>query len=238
MAKQFIRLISGTAIFSVLVGSGYFWLTSRQPAAEEAPSTPVPFGYRTAWYAVRADDAKSVATALHLSDVHASDWTGGTKAALDWNDGTVFVTPPVHGWVLAEGAVLMSDTDRDRRFENHLVALSDEFGEAQYFASARVSDAYTWARARGGFLDCMFEWADGRLHRQGNSAQVEEQVGLKFFDAASAAAKDPAYYKRSDLTYPNEEDVLRVAAGWSLNPMKIETYPEAGATGFIGRYHP
>ena len=118
------------------------------------------------------------------------------------------------------------------------MTLSDEFGEAQYFASARVSDAYTWARAKGGYLDCMFEWADGRLHRQGNANQVEEQMGLNFFDTASAAAKDPGYYKRNDLTYPNEEDVLRVAAVWSLNPTKVETYQEAGAPGLIGRYRP
>jgi hypothetical protein len=238
MAKHFVRLIIAIVVFAALAGAAYFWLMSRQTAAEEAPQVPVPFGYKTAWYAVHSDDAQGVASALHLSDIHSSDWTTGTTAALDWNDGTVFVTPPVHGWVFAEGAVLFSDTDRDRRFENRLVSLSDQFGEAQYFASMRVSDAYTWARAKGGYLDCMFEWADGQMHRQGNAKQVEEQVGLKFFDAASAAAKDPGYYKRNDLTYPDEEDVLKVATAWGLNPMKIETYPEAGATGFIGRYRP
>jgi len=238
MAKHFVRLIIGIVVFAALVGAAYFWLMSRQPVEEEASQVPVPFGHRTAWYAVRADDAKAVAASLHLSDVHSSDWSAGTKAALDWNDGDVFVTPPIRGWVLVEGAVLMSDTDRDRRFENHLVRLSDEFGEAQYFASARVSDAYTWARAKGGYLDCMFEWADGQMHRQGNAKQVEEQVGLKFFDAASAAARDSGYYKRTDLSYPNEEDVLKVATAWSLNPMKVETFPEAGTSGFVGRYHP
>src|SRR5258708_17088488 len=197
MAKHFVRLIIGIVVFAALVGAAYFWLMSRQTVAEEAPQVPVPFGYRTAWYAVRADDARAVATALNLSDIHTSDWMGGTKAALDWNDGAVFVTPPVHGWVLAEGAVLMSDTDRDRRFENHLVTLSDEFGEAQYFASARVSDAYTWARAKGGYLDCMFEWADGQMHRQGNAMQGEERGGLRGFDAASSAARDYEYYRRA-----------------------------------------
>ncbi len=231
-----VRLIGAIAILVILGVAA--WLTSRGTAPEENAQLPVPFGYRTGWYAVRSEDAKSVAFALSLTDIHPNDWKTGTKAAVDWTDGQVFVTPPVKGWVFAEGAVLLSDGDRDRRFENRLVILSNAFGEAQYFASARVNDGYVWARAENGFIDCVFKFSGGNLYRAGREVELEKELGLNFFDAGSVAARDPAYFKRSDLTYPNEDDVLRVANAWSLSPVKLDVYPEARIAGFIGRYHP
>ena len=42
------------------------------------------------------------------------------------------------------------------------------------------------------------------------------------------------YWDRTDLTMPNEDDVLKVAAAWSVNPDKLEEMSLPPALGLLG----
>jgi hypothetical protein len=117
-----------------------------------------------------------------------------------------------------------------------LLDLSRQFGEAQLFASMRISSAYSWARAENGVLKCYFYSAEGAIKRSGDEAVLERELGIQFFDDDSPEAKDPHYYEREDLTFPDELLVLKVAEHWSVNPRKLEEMNLPASVGLLGRY--
>jgi hypothetical protein len=101
---------------------------------------PSTFGYKTAWFAVRSTNTMAVAQALQLQNTTPANWEYGVWHAVE-SDGMLFVTPPVDGWVLAVGTRLLFGAD-DNHSSQRMVEWSKQFGEAQFFASMRVSDAY------------------------------------------------------------------------------------------------
>ena len=105
---------------------------------------PQPFGYKTAWFAVRSDDMNAVAKAVELQQSQQVNWQYGIWHAYEYNDYQIFVTPPVQGWVLAVGMPIVWEIDSHA--EERLARLSKQFGEAQLFGSVRTSDAYLWAK--------------------------------------------------------------------------------------------
>jgi hypothetical protein len=56
--------------------------------------SPVPFGYKCAWLAIRTENSQAVVHALGLQNVRKSGWQSGIDAAYS---GDVFVTPPIKG---------------------------------------------------------------------------------------------------------------------------------------------
>ena len=231
------------AVAIVLIGLGgvlAIWLNSRrasdsaqQPSSQVLDTTPIPFGYKTAWVAVHSQDQRAVAAALGLRDVHAAGWHPGLDQAIDGGSGLVFVAPPVNGWVLAVGKALLGDA----KYEDTIKALSRQFGEAQYYESMRVADAYAWAQARDGEVMCLFDGANGREpRREGFEHELESVVRLRFVEKLPPDEKDRTAAERRQAPFPDEEDVLRVADVWSVNPMDMEKYPEAQYSGLVGRY--
>lgn len=232
LSRVVLVVIAGIAV--VALTRLYVWLSVGDKWTEtKHPDSPEAFAYKTGWYAVRSDDPDAVAKALSIRHIRAENWEPGLKRAVDHNSRFVFVTPPIRGWVLVVGEVAMLD----QGFEEKLLALSGKFGEAQYFASMRISSAYTWARARSGKLESEFECGDGSpILRKGNAREVEARLGLHFFDDTSPESKAPGYDGRTDLTFPDERDVVKVAGNWSVDPSKVEQYPDARLTGLSGIY--
>ena len=112
---------------------------------------------------------------------------------------------------------------------NRMVELSGTFGEAQFFASMRVSSAYCWGKAAKGKLIRWFYEGDGNREVIGNETPEEEAFGWQFFDSNSLDANEPGYWERKDLIYPDEEHVLQIAGKWSINP---ETLPNLSLAQF------
>ena len=50
-----------------------------------------------------------------------------------------------------------------------------------------------------------------------------------FFDPSSPDAESDDYWDREDLRYPEEDDVMTLAARWSVSPMDIESLAAAGS---------
>jgi len=197
-----------------------------------APTPPEPFGYKTAWFAVRSKDPRAVASALELQNPQPVSWQYGVLHAHEYNDYDIFVTPPVNGWVLAVGMPIIWEADNHA--SQRMVELSKQFHESQLFGSVRTSDAYLWARASNGKLVRLFYEGDGERRVLGDETEAEKTLGFRFFDASSPEANQPGYWQRSDLTYPDEECVLKVAALWSVDPSKVDKMALPPSLGLLG----
>jgi hypothetical protein len=115
-----------------------------------------------------------------------------------------------------------------------MVELSRQFGEAQLFASMRISNAYIWARARNGKLERRFYDVDGQHNETGEVTEEEKSLGLEFFEDSSPDSKAPGYWVRKDLVFVGEEHVLQVAGRWSVDPSKLDQMGLVPAQGLIG----
>jgi hypothetical protein len=57
-------------------------------------------------------------------------------------------------------------------------------------------------------------------------------LGFDFFDERSQEAASKDYFEREDLRYPNEEDVMRISAAWTINTQTLDQRTEKGI-GFL-----
>jgi hypothetical protein len=193
----------------------------------------MPFGYKTAWFAVRSTNVNAVAEALQLGEPQPANWQYGVWHSGEPDDYAIFVSPPVNGWILAVGVPILFEADGHAT--QRMIELSRQFGEVQLFASMRISDAYVWARAKNGQLVRRFYEGDGDRSETGAQTEEERELGQKFFDAGSPEAKDPGYWKRKDLVFLDEQYVLKVAGKWSVDPSKLDELGLAPALGVLGK---
>lgn len=193
---------------------------------------PVPFGYKTAWFAIRSEDLNAVVAALEVQRPQNVNWRYGIHHADTYNEYQIFITPPVNGWILATGVPIVFDADSHAK--DRIVALSKQFGEAQFFASVRTSNSYIWASASKGKLVRLFSEEDGQRRTLGLESEAETRLGFKFFDASSPESSQPGYWQRKDLTYPDEDSVLKIAGIWSVDPSKLEQIGLKQSLGILG----
>ena len=191
-------------------------------AAQPIPDTPMPFGYKMAWYAVKTTNSQAVADALNLKSQHSANWKDGFKEA--YNGSDAFVSPPVSGWVFVVGTPIFPDLKPvpEEKCLTRLKALSQQFGEAQLFATHRGVSSHGWAKAVDGNLSRAFGF-DGDKEQDvwGVGKQTEEEVSLGF----KFSAEKP----------PDEEDVMKLAGRWSVNPQNNDKLQVAPALGIIGK---
>jgi hypothetical protein len=196
------------------------------------PSPPMPFGYKTAWFAVRSEDVDAVARAIELQNPEPVNWQYGVRHAGEYNEYQIFVTPPVQGWVLAVGMPIVWEADDYA--QERMIGLSKQFRETQLFGSVRTSDVYLWARAVDGKLVRLFYEGDGQRRVIGKQTDAEKALGFNFFDSSSSESSQPGYWQRKDLTYPDEECVLKIAAKWSMDPSKVDQMGLPPSLGLLG----
>lgn len=209
-----------------------------QPAGRTDPTAlmpAIPFGDKTAWFAIHSEDTRAVGEALELLDVRPANWEYGIWHAIDSydDDYAVFVAPPANGWTLAVGLPILWESDDHA--PARMVELSRGFGEAQFFASMRVSSSYVWAKATSGNLVRHFYEGDGQRHERGEETPEERALGLRFFDPPSPESSDPEYWKRADLVFVDEKHVLQVAGKWSVDPSKLGELGLAPSLGLLGK---
>ena len=203
------------------------------------PDSPISFGRKSLWIAVPASSSERVAQVLGLSDVQPANWRSGFSAAYAYPSSYVFVTPPIRGWVLAVGSGIPDPSDPAilQNWRSAMAALSQAFGRAQFFASHRGSSYSAWARYTGGAEERLFAWADEPIHDLGSPLPEEREVLARLPDPL-AADEDPNYWSREDLRGPDEDDVLGIAAAWSLDPSRFDESDELTALGLVGKNPP
>ena len=190
--------------------------------AQPTTDAPIPFGYKMAWYAVRTTNAQAVAETLNLKSQHPANWKEGYKEA--YGGEGVFVSPPVSGWVFVVGTPIFPDlTSADKeKCLTRLKVLSERFGEAQLFATHRGVSSHAWAKAVQGSLSRAFGYNGDQGQDVWNvGKETEDEVGLGF---KFSAGKEP-----------DEEDVMKLAGRWSVNPQHIDSLRVPPALGIIGK---
>lgn len=179
----------------------------------------VGFGYKQAWLAIREGDASSLIAQLGLRDLGPVPWQEGIDLAY-LTDDRLALTPPLVGaggasWLLAVGRCLMrANATVD------VAGLSATLGrEVQFFASHRVVELHRWERGREGLLERAFEYV-------GESGEVRRWHGDP--DPAERAVGLPAALSEEVDVLVGEEDVMAVAAAWSVDPSAIDGRPVPG----------
>lgn len=198
------------------------------------------FGYKTAWLAAKCDSSPELAAALGLNRVTDVAWNDGVDASYAEED-VVFVTPPIDGWVLAVGTSLCElGESGEAPFAQFAADVSRKLDgrEVQYFVSHRIIEAQGWARCRRGEVErayCYLGESGEVLSDEGAPTREEQQLGFRFFDARVEEASSDEYWDRTDLEYPSEDHVMRLAGAWSVDPSAIEDRGVEFPSGLCGR---
>jgi hypothetical protein len=165
-----------------------------------------------------------VVSALGLKDVRAATWD------IDpYHPRGVFVSPSVLGWTFVLGLDIEPHNPEFRPF---LEDLSRRFGEVQYFATQRVVDLQAWAKATNGRVTRAYRWLgeSGEVFPDiGDLTPEEQELGFSRFINSRTLGGD---WEEAD--FPDEEDVMRIAGKWSVNPQELDAYDSEGP-GFLGQ---
>lgn len=191
------------------------------PAAVQAdnePDTPVPFGFKASWLCVKADSTETVIEKLGLKNAVKCSWRYGFA---NLNYGT-FISPVLDGWVLVIGWGYDIATEDPARLDE----VGSMFAEVQFFSSHRVSDYYTWVRYIGGVKVRAYGWCGGDGEVFANEGKpTAEEVSLGFTNFLPNSEADWDKYDT-----PDEEAVIKIAAAWGIDTLKLDKYP--ASTGF------
>jgi hypothetical protein len=193
----------------------------------------VGFGFKQAWLAVRdpvlVDD---IVGALGASDLGAVDWQQGIDLAY-LTDNRLAITPPLAdaagvAWTLVVGRLFFADGGAP-----DIVELSGRLGtEVQFFATHRVVEAHFWERAVAGRLIRSFRYVGetGDITQwSGEPDATELAIGLpRSFDTDAEPEDQP------DVVV-DEDDVMTIAAAWSLDPTQLDGQPAPGRVHVAAR---
>ncbi|SFT40014.1 hypothetical protein SAMN05216474_0349 [Lishizhenia tianjinensis] len=202
---------------------------------ETEKDSPIDFGYKTVWIAVKTNNKQRISEILKLKNIQPSNWKSGIETA--YNNG-VFITPQVGQWTLAVGMKLVNNGNLEsiNQLEKTLNKLSSEFGEAQSFGTHRVVEYHHWMKSVDGETKRIYSY----IGESGENIKVygditESENGLNLFNSLSKEAESDEYWEREDLDYADEELVMKIAENWSVNPTKLterkDFKNELGLTG-------
>lgn len=220
--------------------------TNAQSGIYDTPDAPLPFGYKTAWFALKTTDTEAVIHALDLSYVQKSSWQYGLNT-LQEADGhlVMFVAPPVEGWTLVPHTVELGASDEEglETLIQSLKALSTLFGEAHHYGSHRLVDYTSWLVAKNGNLTRAVSYVgdDGYLANTGPVTDIETTLGLGYLSEESLAGLEGLDFLSDDPGQPRapeETDVVALAGAWSVNPLTlgdIDLPPSVGTLGVLNR---
>lgn len=177
----------------------------------------VGFGGKQAWLAVRDGDPSAIIAALGLRDLGTVRWRDGIDLA-HLADDRVGVTPALPGardehWTLAVGRWFLLVTP-------DLPELSKVLDtEVQFFATHRVTESHRWQRAAHGNLIRAFGYV-------GQTGEITTWRGDP--DPAERDAGLPGTIDDVTSVLVAEQDVLRMAGTWSLDPTTLTGRPAPG----------
>ena len=233
------------------------------PPFNQTPDQPQSFGYKTLWFSIKTSDPALVVDAFESDLATPANWASSLAAAYS-NSGSqapgpwVFVSPPINGWVLATCAqfpypvTIDAHHDIGRKFDVLFSRLMKRFDDVQFFGSHRVVDFATWARSRGGKPVRVFGFADGEvLANLGEQTAEDARLGfvnLSGMPPADACEKIFAAMEESDIdedqaseqedsrdAIPDENDVIDLAALWSIDPTQLSEQDHPPGLGFAVR---
>lgn len=223
---------------------------ARSPSPEPAPlsldaspDSPMSFGYKNARLTIKTNDAAKVAEVLGLAEVQPANWRTGLYTSYERYETHVFITPPVEGWVFVVGIALpdTGDSQRPDKCTPMLEDLGQAFDPVFFFGTHRIVGFHVWARVDHGMVSRAYAYLGERgetIWDRGQKTKEECELGFHFFADEIPEGQDEKYWDRKDLTYPNEEDVLKIADAWSFNPWNIGEKDLPESVGLVGKVPP
>jgi hypothetical protein len=174
-------------------------------------------------------------------------------------DGWVFAVSPSLAYPLGE-----AHDDIGRRFDALWSRLMSRFDDVQYFGSNRVTGFCAWVRALNGKPTRMFAYNDGEvLANSGDQTAEEAKLGLpdlsglslsdandKLFALAEEQSAEEERLVASGLSWeeaqakarpnsrdalPYEDDVVDIAALWSIDPTRLSDEVHPPGLGLVVR---
>jgi len=203
------------------------------------PDTPKPFGPSMAWIAVRTQDTARVASLLELAPLLPANWDAGVGTVYDsaLSDEHVFISPPVKGWTFVAGVPLPLPAGRAfvDKLTPLLAHLSSQFRDVQYFAAFPEVDFYAWARLeRGRIVRAFAIGEEGVIWDRGRLSPQERALGLKLYEVRGIRARK-GDAGEGIILHPTQEQVLRLACGWSLDPSMLDKIEGPAGIGAVAR---
>lgn len=180
------------------------------------------------WLAVRASSPEIVQEALALDDPTPCSWIESMNG-----EHTLFITPPVNGWIFVIGADLPDPSEDVDACFHFLTHLSRQLGQVQLFQADPLLHYHAWARLERGRVVRAYAWAETTLWNQGLKTAAEIELDMKCF--AYAAEGTAQKWRTSDLPGSNVDKVPLLAARWGLDPATVEGRILAQAHGIAGR---
>lgn len=197
---------------------------------DKTPCSPVPFGYKAVWLALRTIESKAVLKLLNDKNnpVFPTNWQKGVEGGYE---GYCFISPPVEGWTLVLNPNLGNLSDKDTR--NFLSLLSKEFGEAHFFGSHRIVSYSAWARYINGETIRAFSIADGLIDMDAGELTPLEDRYIED-QKKSMKVEELEHYEVEGFNQILYYDdlVMEMAGHWSINPQNLENY-KANSLGLI-----
>jgi hypothetical protein len=155
------------------------------PSFDQTPDKPEGFGFKVLWFAIKTLNPASVLDALEFGEATPANWASGL-AAVYGDDGWMFASPPISGWILVVGSRLPYPTNEThhnigKRFDVLFSRLMKRFDDVQFFGSHRVVGFVSWARAVKGKPMRIFAWSGSNgevLANVGEQTPEEAKLGL------------------------------------------------------------
>jgi hypothetical protein len=197
--------------------------------------SPISFGYKCMWIAVKTDDKLKLADIIGLKNPKKCNWKSGIDNAYV---GSVFISPVVDNWTFAVGLGLPSGDSKESIDEVKILLkrLSGEFGEAHFFCTHRVVEYHCWIKSTNGKIDRVYSYlgeSGENIEISGNPTEIERTYNL--IDTFSEEAKQDDYWDREDLTFPDEEIVMEIANNWGVGPGTLDNRQDIEGLGLIGK---
>jgi len=190
------------------------------------PEKPQQFGYKCSWLAVKTTSRDKLIRSLRLTELREVNWTQGLESAQSATNGTLFVSPQLGPWILVIGLSLPDSGSEANHLPDRLSPLLKELGskfdEVHYYSTHRVVDYHAWAKL-----------AQGRVIRKFGYLG---ETGETFWNEGGLTLEEKRLgFQAMNSRLPGEEDVLKIAALWSIDTSFPNGTLFPAANGIIGR---
>lgn len=182
----------------------------------------------TRWLAIRSRDMQSVQLALGIRQPQPCTWSEGL-----FTSRSLFIAPPINGWILVFGSDLPTPEDDVDRCYHFLRELSRKLGQVQFFQADSVLQHHAWASLEMGRVVRAYAWAGTTLWNQGVKTRAEIELRMNCFGYGESAGDD---WTMADHLVANVEQVPQLARRWSLDPAAIDGRALAQQLGIAGHF--
>ncbi len=231
-----VLLVTTTVIGGTLAAGLTRFFNRRKPkvkrlleSATEDFTAPFLFERPSRWLAVKCSNLQKVQAALHLHNPTPCPLSEGFGRLAERK---LFISPPVKGWILVVGNSLPDAGDDVDKLYHFLMAVADQLGSVQYFATNRAVGHHTWVRIENNRVYRAYSWAGETLWNQGDVTAAERELELKCYNYGDTPLPFP--FTARESTSANTEKVIQLAARWSVDPLAVNNHGVRAALGISG----